>query len=59
MDTKNDPSFGGKANIIETWFNGKLKQIMETAFLVKGFDPEDDLENFGGKEKYRAWIYVK
>jgi len=27
---------------------------METAFLVKGFDPEDDLENFGGKEKYRA-----
>jgi hypothetical protein len=32
---------------------------METAFLVKGFDPEDDLENFGGKEKYRAWIYVE
>jgi hypothetical protein len=24
---------------------------METAFFVKGFDPEDDLENFGRKIK--------
>ena len=26
--------------------------MMEIAFLVNGFDPEDDLENFDGKEKY-------
>jgi hypothetical protein len=40
-----------KLVFIEALFNGKLKQIMETAFLVKGFDPEDDLENFGRKIK--------
>jgi hypothetical protein len=43
--------FGGKASIVEALFNGRLKQIMETAFFVKGFDPEDDLENFGRKIK--------
>jgi hypothetical protein len=28
--------------------------MQQSTFFVKGFDPEDDLENFGGKEKYRA-----
>ena len=38
MDIKNGPVFSDEINLVESGFKGGLKQMMEIAFLVNGFD---------------------
>ena len=51
-ETENGPNHGDEINLVEPGFNGGWKQLMGMAADYKGFDPNNDLVDFGGKGKY-------
>jgi glucose/arabinose dehydrogenase len=51
-ETENGPNHGDEINLVEPGFNGGWKQLMGMASDYKGFDPNNDLVDFGGKGKY-------
>jgi aldose sugar dehydrogenase len=51
-ETENGPNHGDEINLVEAGFNGGWKQLMGMASDYKGFDPNNDLVDFGGKGKY-------
>jgi glucose/arabinose dehydrogenase len=59
-ETENGPNLGDEINLVEPRFNGGWKELMGMAADHKGFDPNNDLVDFGGKGKYSdpefVWI---
>jgi len=51
-ETENGPNKGDEINLVEPGFNSGYRKIIGTSSLKKGFDPDNDLVNFGGKGKY-------
>jgi glucose/arabinose dehydrogenase len=51
-ETENGPNKGDEINLVEAGFNGGWKRLIGTASDYKGFDPNNDLVDFGGKGKY-------
>jgi glucose/arabinose dehydrogenase len=51
-ETENGPNHGDEINLVEPGFNGGWKRLIGTASDYKGFDPNNDLVDFGGKGKY-------
>ncbi|HEX2068248.1 MAG TPA: PQQ-dependent sugar dehydrogenase, partial [Nitrososphaeraceae archaeon] len=51
-ETENGPNHGDEINLVESGFNGGWNQLMGMAADKKGFDPNNDLVDFGGKGKY-------
>src|SRR5215208_3114473 len=51
-DTENGASHGDEINLVEPGFNSGHKELMGMASLSKGFNPDRDLVDFGGKGKY-------
>jgi aldose sugar dehydrogenase len=51
-ETENGPNHGDEINLVEPGFNGGWKQLMGMAADNEGFDPNNDLVDFGGKGKY-------
>src|SRR5215208_7377300 len=47
-ETENGPNHGDEINLVEPGFNGGWKQLMGMASDYKGFDPNNDLVDFGG-----------
>jgi aldose sugar dehydrogenase len=59
-ETENGPNHGDEINLVEPGFNGGWKKLMGMAADNEGFDPNNDLVDFGGKGKYSdpefVWI---
>jgi glucose/arabinose dehydrogenase len=51
-ETENGPNKGDEINLVEPGFNSGYRKIIGTSSLKKGFDPDKDLIDFGGKGKY-------
>jgi aldose sugar dehydrogenase len=51
-ETENGARHGDEINLVEPGFNSGHKELMGFASLSKGFDPDRDLVDFGGKGKY-------
>jgi aldose sugar dehydrogenase len=51
-DTENGPKTGDEINLVEPGFNSGWKQLIGMFSPDKGFDPDKDLVDFGGKGKY-------
>jgi glucose/arabinose dehydrogenase len=51
-ETENGSNHGDEINLVEPGFNGGWKELIGMASDYKGFDPNNDLVDFGGKGKY-------
>jgi glucose/arabinose dehydrogenase len=51
-DTENGAKTSDEINLVEPGFNSGWRSVAGFSSNTTGFDPESDLENFGGKGKY-------
>ena len=51
-DTENGANTSDEINLVEPGFNSGWRSVAGISSNATGFDPEDDLENFGGKGIY-------